>query len=586
MAYDGIVLKNVIYELNKILIGGKINKVFEPNRNEIILSIYSHGITYALDMAISSNNYRLNLTTNAKPNPFVAPNFCMLLRKHLVGSKIKKIYNSDLERVVTIELECFNELNDLINKKLVIELMGKHSNVILMNENNRIIDSLRHLDSSANSSRDILPAREYIAPDVSKKCFTKCSFKEFYDLIVSNTNNTLDCISTIFNGFSKASVDTALALLNINNDDLCEYSLNRLYTYFNNVLTFENSKCVYINGEKDYVIVPDEYVHSNIVGYSESSSPLQTNYFLDDFYTYKENLDKFITYRSNLLKIVLNASKKIIKKLANINAKLQECNNMDIYKLYGELLTTYLYKIPETNVESIQLENYYDNNNLITIPLDKKLSPSDNAKLYFKRYNKLKTALEIVTNQKKETEKEIDYLESIVYALDTASSMTDLETINSEISENVLFKDSKQILSFVEQKKKSSNRVNKKFADSKFNLGEPIIYVVSGYTVYVGKNNKQNDYLTTKLAKPYDLWFHTKDIHGSHVILQTSGDKIDIDTINTCAAIAAKHSKASNSSNVPVDYTLVKYVKKPSGAKPGKVIYTNYNTTNVQPFEK
>ena len=578
MAFDGIVLKNVIYELNNTIINGKINKIFEPNKNEIILSIYSGGINYSLDIVISSNNYRMNLSTNTKPNPLVAPSFCMLLRKHLIGSKIKKIYTTDLERVVTIELECYNELNDLIHKKLIVELMGKHSNIILVNENDRIIDSLRHLDSFAHSSRDILPAREYIYPEITKLSFMDCNFNKFYELV--SKENSLNSISNIFNGFSKSCVDTAIRILDIN--DCTETSLNKIYNYFNDVLDFPNSKCVYINNKKDYSIIPTKYI-SNIEEYVNFSDNTQTNFFLDDFYTYKENLDKFISYRSNLLKIVLNASKKITKKLNNINLKLQECNNMDTYKLYGELLTTYLYKLPSENVEKVELENYYDNNNLISIPLDKKLSPSGNAKLYFKKYNKLKKALEIVSLQKKETEKEIEYLETIVYELDASTSLSDLEDINNEISENILFKDLAHSKANIMQSKKSNNRVNKKLLDSKYHLGEPIIYTVNGYTVYVGKNNKQNDYITTKLAKHHDYWFHTQDIHGSHVILQTNGDDIDIDTINIVASIAAKHSKAANSSNVPVDYTLVKYVKKPSGAKPGKVIYTNYKTANVQP---
>lgn len=296
-------------------------------------------------------------------------------------------------------------------------------------------------------------------------------------------------------------------------------------------------------------------------------------------------MDKFITYRANLLRIVLTASKKISKRLSNINMKLKECSNKDTYKLYGELLTTYLYMLPKQNISFIELENYYDNNNIIKIPLDSKVLPSQNAKQYFKKYNKLKKALDIVSIQKKETEKEIEYLETIVYELDSATTMSDLESINEEIRENVLFKDlpTQASTKIVSKKKNSTYRPSKRMLESKYNLGEPITYTVNGYTVYVGKNNKQNDYLTTKFAKPYDYWFHTQDIHGSHIILQTNSDDIDIDTINAVAKIAALHSKASNSSNVPVDYTLAKYVKKPSGAKPGKVIYTNYKTTNVQP---
>jgi len=250
---------------------------------------------------------------------------------------------------------------------------------------------------------------------------------------------------------------------------------------------------------------------------------------------------------------------------------------MDTYKLYGELIIANLYRIDNSkNIDKIKLPNYYDNNNLIQIPLDKTISHSANAKKYFKKYNKLKNALEIISKQKVDTSAEINYIESIIYELDTAKNIAEINSIYNEISENVIFKETLKNTT----KQKKNKKIKKKQKEEEFT---PRTITLDGYTVYIGKNSKENDYLTHKFAHNNDLWFHTKDIHGSHVILKTNGNEIEQELINKCASIAAFYSKASASSNVAVDYTYVRYVKKPANAKPGMVIYTNYSTVNVQP---
>lgn len=565
MAFDGIVLKSVISELNTCLINGKINKVYMPNSNEILLGIYSGGKNYCLLCNISSNNYRMHLTTTSKPSPLNAPNFCMLLRKHLVGFRIVNISTLNLERIVTIELEGYNELNDKLRKKLIIELMGKHSNIILLNENNKIIDSIRHLDVSSGSLRDILPAREYVLPNNDTKLdFYNTSKEDFIntikeDIIKSITNN--------YTGFSNSFVSSILENLNISNNNFSQNNLSTLYDTIRTILLnveTNNVKLVNYN-TNDYVIA------------SSNIEPLQVNFFLDDFYSEKEEKDSINNYRNTLLKLVLTALKKISKKLDNINSKLKECDNMDKYRIYGELITSNLYKLDfNQNAESVVLENYYDNNNEITIPLDKTISISYNAKKFFKKYHKLKNTLEIVSVQKQDTEKEIDYLESIVYELENANSISDLDEIYLEISENGIFKGK-------EKSNIKKNKVNKKKVHDEY---EPIIYTVDGFTLYVGKNNKQNDYITTKLGKNEDYWFHTKDIRGSHCLLKCNGKNVKEHTLVACCQIAAFHSKAKLSSNVPVDYCFAKFVKKPSGSKPGMVIYTNNKTMNVNPTSK
>lgn len=569
MAFDGIVTKSIVSELNKFIVGGKINKVFEPNKNEIILGIYNNGKNYALNCSISVDTYRINLTTSSKPNPLNAPNFCMLLRKHLIGGRIKNISMHGLERIVVIELECYNELNDLIVKKLVVELMGKHSNIILLNDKNIIIDSLRHLDSTSNSTRDILPAHPYEFPESTKLDFLEIkNFDEFYNY--TNKLEDLDNgISNTFNGISKLFIQSLLDeqnIANIVNKD----NLEKIYNYLTNCI----NNTVYLkNYKSDYAIT------LNAIEQLDSTLPY-LNFYIDDFYTVKEEKSDFTNYRNTVLKLVDGTLKKITKKLKNINAKLKECEDKDTFQLYGELITANMYKYKEFNSDYIEVENYYDNNSIIKIPVNKNISPSANAKNYFKKYNKLKNAMEIVNKQKAETIEEIDYIETIIFSLDNAKDLIDIEEIYSEIKENELFFSKKNKPS---QNIKSAKRKNKnKKLDKEY---VPIEYKIENYTFFVGKNNKQNDYLSTKLLKSHDIWFHTKDIHGSHGILLTNNEQPSIDVIIRCAQIVAYYSKARLSSNVPVDYTFGKYVKKPSGSKPGFVIYTNNSTVNVNPKE-
>ncbi len=569
MAFDGITTKSISYELQHSILGGKINKIFEPNKNEVLLSIYANGKNYALNICIDSNLYRIHLTTNAKPNPLNAPNFCMLLRKHLIGYKIKSISSNDnLERIIKIELEGYNELNDLTTKYLMVELMGKHSNIILLNDKFFIIDSLRHLDTLSNSYRDILPAHEYTYPENNKNNFyTIKSAEEFCNLILANNvTNLTNFLVSYFTGFSKPFIKNIIIKQNIRNTDFSKDDILKMYEYLskilNNLDSNEISLIKYSNekGKLDYVIdlVP-------------KSSDLDINFYIDDFYYNKETNNNYVSYRNNLLKLISHILKKYFLRLESINKKLKECENKDLYKLYGELITANLYKFSKDyNSDKVELENYYDNNVILTIPLDSTISIANNAKKYFKKYNKLKNALEIVTLQKKETEEELQYIESIIYELEYAKDIQEVNEIYNEISENPIFKDYIQ----------SNNKTNTK---KETNISTPREYHIDGFTVLVGKNNKQNDYLTTKLASQNDIWFHTKDIHGSHVILKNPSENISNDTLIKCAKLAAYYSKGRLSSNVPVDYCFVKYVKKPNGSKPGMVIYTNNKTLNVTP---
>lgn len=576
MAFDGIVTKAIVTELSE-LTGARIDKVFEPNKNEIILGLYSEKKNYALDICIESQNCRINLTTNAKPNPQVAPNFCMLLRKNLIGLKLKKLITFDLERLVVLEFEGFDDVDDIISKKLIIELMGKHSNIILLDDNNIIIDSMRHIRELDENFRDILPHTKYSFPTSNKKSFLELrDFEEFSNCIsCTNIEDLPSQISNTFNGISKNFISAIIRHLEIT--EINTANLQKIYNYItttiNNIetdsLSFENIK----NKDgiiKDYFLIPEK----------TSDEPFKLNFFVDDFYYNKETSETFKNYRNSLLKLILDTLKKYKKRLYNIDEKLKECEDMDTYRIYGELITANLYRIPNRNLSEIELENYYDNNNKITIKLDKRFLPSINAKRFFKKYSKLKNALAIVSEQKEDTLKELDYIESVVYELENCSTIEEVGAIFDEISENDIFKDKKELNTSKKSKIKKS-----KFTKNKTVSFNPLKYTVDGYTVLVGRNNKENDYLTLKYANKSDIWFHTKDFHGSHTILKIDNNLPfpNDNVLVEVAKIAAQHSKAKNSSNVPVDYCEVKYVKKPSGSKPGMVIYSNNKTLNVNP---
>lgn len=584
MAFDGIVTKAVVSELNTCLINGKINKIFEPNKNEILLGIYSSGKNYCLNISIDSVNYRINLTTNSKPNPQNVLNFCMVLRKHLTGGTIKRIYSNGLERIVFIDVYVYNELNDLITKTLVVELMGKHSNVILLNSEHTVIDSLRHLNKFDNSNRDIFPGSKYLNIESDKKDFLAVkTFDEFYRDVSIDVENLPSALSKVYNGFGKKNISYLLETLNIPTA-VSTNNLKEVYSYLKDLFTNMPDNVVL----KEYPSDKKAYF-----AYTSTNDGLSVNFFLDDFYTSKEQAEQFKQYRDTVLKLVLNHVGKIKERISTIDSKIADCTNAEKYRLYGELITSNLYRIPDYPQSEVTLENYYDNNNLINILLDEKFSPSKNAKNFFKKYRKLQNTIVIVEKQKELAEAELSYLESIVYELEEVSTIEDIDNIYSEICDNLIFgKNANTVNNHVyNSHDKITNPQNSKSVKQSSSSNMPEKRDIDGYTVYIGKNNKQNDYLTCRLAQNSDIWFHTKDIHGSHVVLKTDSNSQSIDKSNMvpdavlykCASIAAYYSKARMSQNVPVDYTLIKYVKKPNGAKPGMVIYTNNKTIYANP---
>ena len=602
MAFDGITLNAVVNEL-QILEGAKVNSINQPDKNSIVISVYN-GNNFAINIDTSANNYRIHLTTHSRKNPSNALNFCMCLRKQLNRAKIDSIYMKDLERICYIKFSTYNEMNDLVNKTLIIELMGKYSNIILVNENFKIIDALKKFDNfdvlkEIEKSRGIMPGREYIEPVDEKYNFKKTSENEFVEIIEKSSYKTLEsAIPNLFTGISKLFVQNIINTLELTNT-ISRKSLKNIYEYINEIIDCSNSSNLKLIINKNNYSVGFEERENNDLTINKDNNKNNNknnnkddylseedenifiiNFELDDFYNNKIEKELFTNYRNGLLKILENTLDKLTKKLYNINEKVELCKKKDDYKIYGELLLANIYRlknvntIQNENTLEVQVENYYDNNKKINIPINPKISISKNAENYFKKYDKMKRTLDVVNKQKEQTNKELNYLSTIIDELDTCTTISDINEVYEEVSENILFNEVSN------HKKYKSGKVKKEDTQMLLNY---LKFKVDDYDVLVGKNNKQNDYITLHVANDTDYWFHTKDIHGSHLILRCNGVTPKLETIKKCAEIAAYHSKAKFSSHVPVDYTQIKNVKKPKGAVPGYVIYKNNKTIYVTP---
>ena len=529
-----------------------------PTKNDIVLIFHSNREKLKLLISIDASNARFHFTKQSKDNPAKAPQFCMVLRKYIQGAKLIEIHQYGLDRVVSLEVENINELGDVTNYKLFIELMGKYSNVILVNNENKILDSMRHVDFTMSSIREVLPAREYILPStLDKNEFIGMDFEQFaanLQLAGMDPYFSLDNMSKIianqFVGFSKTFIDNLLKLCDIT-DKFNKENTTKLFNTINLVLYNINQGLIKLtNFEKDY--------HIDLENFSTSESTTLISDFLDNFYTNKENLQALKTAKFNLQKDVLNFKNKYEKNLNRVNEILEDVSEMEKYKLYGELISSNIYRM-NIGMKTVELENYYDNNAIVTIPLKENYTPARNAQVYFKKYNKLKNAISYASTQKEDYENNIDYLDDVMYVISEASTITELEDIKLELSEAGYIK-------IANNKKKYHDEV----------ALAPFSYSLDGIEILVGRNNLQNDKLTLKDSKKTYTWLHTKDVHGSHVIVKS--ENVPNNVLEYAAKLAVLHSQAKGSSKVAVDYTLVKFVHKLNGAKPGKVIYTNYKT--------
>lgn len=556
MSFDGITTNAVVHELNTVLANARIEKIYVPNKTEIIISVHTQDRNnYKLLISIDANNSRIHLTKETRENPITAPQFCMILRKYMQGGKILEFHQKDLDRVIFIKFENINDFGDYVQKELVIELMGKYSNVILIDKN-KIVDSMKHVTSIMSSVREVLPGKEYMVPSsLGKLNFLEISFSEFENALEKDLPIT-NSVSNKFVGISRSFVQGTCKMLQYDENELVSnmshQQLQAIYEHINNVLkNIQNNTIEFrlFSNCKDYFIANTTETNSN-----------PSSLFLDQFYNSKEQISILKNAKQNIEREINSQLNKLSKKLAQALEILKEADNLEIYREYGDLISSNIYRM-QIGMDKLVTENFYNNNEMIEIPLLVNRSPSQNAQQYFKKYAKLKKSISYANDNKKSYEKDINYLESVLFNLQETQNLNEVDDIREEL-----------ILSGVI--KKSGKRNKHREAPS-----EPIKYEKNGIEILVGRNNVQNDRLTFKIARKTDTWLHTKNIHGSHVIIR-SNDVPD-DVLFYAAQIAAKHSQAKNSSRVEVDYTLVKYVHKESGSKPGMVVYTDYKTIIV-----
>lgn len=566
MALDGIFLRHMKDELSKVLIGSKINKIYQPNKEEIVLLFRTRNDQIKLLICVRADSCRINITNQEIENPKVPPMLCMLFRKKLTGAKLIAIEQDELERIVVLKFEAIDSLGDKIKLNLIVELMGKYSNAILTDENNIIIDSLKRVDDQMSSVRIILPGIKYEAPPKQDKlCVINCD-ADIIENIINQKDNISKSLMRIVQGISPVVAREIEYILENTNDSNCdnvikEQILNLAY----------NAK--YCNGTPNIVIdnngKPIEFSFMPIHQYENLANCLKCNSFselLDEFFLKRDNINRMKTRSHDISKNLSNIRDRLIKKLKIQKQELTNSVDRNKYKQYADIINANLYCI-NRGMSFVNLENFYDSMNPVDIKLDPLLTPSQNAQLYYKKYRKAYNAEKALKLQIEKAQIELTYIESVIEALDRAANNEEIDEIKNELFEQGYIKISR-------------GKRNKLIKPS-FN---PIEFVTSeGFKVLVGRNNKQNDILTLKKTSKNDIWFHTKNIPGSHTVLITDGRQPNQASIIEAATIAVQHSKAKDSSNVPVDYTIIKNVSKPQGAKPGMVIYVKYKTIYVTP---
>jgi predicted ribosome quality control (RQC) complex YloA/Tae2 family protein len=579
LPFDGIVAKSIVDELSEKLASGRIEKVFQPEADEIVLLVRAWNKNQKLVLSASPNYPRIHLTDAVKENPAAPPVFCMMLRKHLSGGKILSFEFNDYERIIGIVIEAANELGDISEKKLVIEIMGRYSNIILLNNDNRILDAIKHIDADISSVREVMPARPYILPPAQDKLSPSVLDTAALLKKIDSTEQTVEkFLLENIKGFSpllcrelchNAGIEgrTCASSLAQDKRDALSIALERM---LQEIKQSNYSPCVIFEDEQH--IKPLDFHCLGISQYKYLRKLDSISEVLDLFYSSRDNSERLRQKKSDLYKVLNNSIDRCSKKLAIQQETLRDVAGREKLKLFGELITANIYAIPQ-NVKSVSLLNYYsESGEYVDVPLDPNLLPQRNAQRYFKKYSKARSTFTYTTRQLEDSRKELEYLESVLQLLDNCIALREMDEVRQELSEQ----------GYMTLKKKMSGK--KKAPGKAASMTEPLRFKSSdGFDIYVGKNNRQNDYLTLKLAQSNDIWLHTKNIPGSHVIIKRNGSEIPDKTLEEAAILSAWHSKARMSANISVDYTAVKNVSKPSGAKPGMVIYVNYKTAVVTP---
>ena len=580
MALDGITTSAIVSELKAALLGGRIDKIHQPLADEIRMTIRGLG-SGAKKIIISANSAhpRIHLTESSRENPMTAPLFCMVMRKHIAGGKIIDIVQPNFERIIILRIESANEMGDITTKNLILEIMGKHSNLILTDETGKILDSIKRVTHEKSSVREVLPGKEYVfPPSQDKKNPLLAEQADFlFSLHLQEGRKLQEFLYQTYTGISPVMAGEICTRAGLDASDSCQET------------TLENSERLFAAFEKTMQEVKAEDFHPAIYYQKENNrivdfAVLKMQQFqslaqkpfpsvsalLEGFYQERDNAAHIRQKAQDMRKLVTNHIERCVKKKEIQLKTRRETKGMDLWKKKGELLTANIYAVPQGVTTFKTIDYYEESMPEIEIAIDPAKTPAENAQKYFAKYNKAKRTLAALEIQEKQNNEELAYLESVLNALENAKEDADLSEIRTELAESGFIR--RQVQKKGQQKPKKA---------------KPLRYISSdGYEILVGKSNLQNDELTLRTAEPTDLWMHTKDIPGSHVIIRTNGqNELPETTMEEAANLAAFYSKAKNSSTVPVDYTQRKNIKKPNGAKPGMVIYLTNKTIYITPDE-
>lgn len=577
MPLDAVALGAIAYELNTLLEGGRIEKIHQPERDELLLIIKSKSGQKKLVLSASSSNARVHLTEESKENPAVPPMFCMLLRKHLTGGRIESIERLGFERVIDIAVSCRNELGDITNRHLICETMGRNSNIIFLDENRKIIDSVKHIDLTVSSLRNILPGLKYMMPPENGRLNPLTATEEDYAEVLKNAPEGRDAARAIVDGVSGISpllagecVFRACKSANPYVGELSETDIikiaEELHKLFQASVDNKFAPCVLYSADGKKVMDFAPFLINQYENGTKAVMTATVNEAACEFYFMRDLNARMNDKSSAVTKVVANNLKRAEKKLDILQKELKEAGNREYLRICGDLITANIYKINKGDTRLIA-QNFYDNGKEIEIALDNRLSPSQNATRYYTKYKKAKNTELYATEQINITVKEIEYLESVLYSISNAQTTQHLSEIRAELVAGGYIRSEKN------KGKKEKNSLT----------GNPMEFEYNGYTIYVGRNNAQNDLLTLKMSRSNDLWLHTKNIAGSHTLVKYKGENFPDDVIEVAASIAAFYSKGKNAPYVDVDYCPVSHVKKPNGAKAGMVIYEGYSTAHIKP---
>ena len=564
MAFDGIVVADLVHEFRNQLIGGRIAKIAQPETDELLLTIKTTDGQRRLLISADASLPLVYLTDANKPAPMTAPNFCMLLRKHIGGGRIVDIRQPKLERIIHFTIEHLDELGDLCRKELIVEIMGKHSNIIFCTSDGKIIDSIKHVSAQMSSVREVLPGREYFIPDTMHKADPlTVDADTFTGLLKEKPMPVSKAVYTSFTGISPVTAEEICHLAGVDSalpaKEYSEDILFHLYTQFTIYLSAIKegrfTPAIYYDGRepKEFAALPLDHLD----GYECREYP-SISEVLSTFYSTRSLLTRIRQKSADLRHIVQTALERNRKKYDLQLRQLKDTENREKFRIYGELINAYGYNVEE-GARKLDALNYYTNK-MVSIPLDPTKTPQENAQRYFAKYNKQKRTFEALSELSKETLEDINYLESVQTALDIALTEEDLAQIREELA--------------------GAGYIRRRFTKKKIRIkNEPLHYISSdGYHIYVGKNNLQNEELTFHFASGNDWWFHAKQAPGSHVIVKSNGDELPDRTFEEAGRLAAYYSSMRGSDKVEIDYVQKKHVKKPNGAKPGFVVYyTNYS---------